>query len=284
MKKKLIFLLLPVAALLLLTGCKKESVEKADILNLGGDTWTDTDVDVWLRDSLNTPYNIQTKYRWDAFELELDKTLVPPYMENVVPMMKIIKRGLIEVYGDEVSPNFIKTFVPKQYVLVGSVAYNANGSVTLGEAEAGRKVTIYRVNQLNMKDTAFVKRILKTNHHEFGHILQQNISISPDFQAITPGYTADWTSIADTTARKSGFITAYAMSEPNEDFVEMLSIMLTEGKTGYEAIVAAQTTTAQALLRQKEQMVVDYLKQNYNIDLYSLQTRARSYLLSLLKG
>lgn len=278
-KRTLSFLLTTGLCLLLFSSCSKNNDNlDIDIVGLGGDTWPKDSIDNWIRDTLTKPYNIDVKYRWDVFELDLDKTLVPPSLDKVVPMMRIVKYGWIDSYQEEAGADFIKTFCPKQYELVGSLAYNTNGTVTLGEAEAGRKVILYRVNQLNLKDTVFVKRVLKTIQHEFGHILHQNILYSADYPTITPGYTSSWNTVTDATARAAGFITPYSMAGPDEDFVEMISIMLTEGKAGYEAIVAAQNVTAQALLRTKELIVVNYFKQNYNIDFYSLQTRCRAKL------
>jgi substrate import-associated zinc metallohydrolase lipoprotein len=278
------FLLVVALGLLTLASCKKNNDNLGiDIVGLGGDTWPKDSIDKWVRDTLTKPYNIDVKYRWDAFELDLDKTLVPPSPDKVVPMMRVVKYGWIDAYEEEAGGDFIKTFCPKQYELVGSVAYNPNGTITLGEAEAGRKVILYRVNQLNIKDTAFVKRVLKTIQHEFGHILHQNILYSADYPTITPAYTTTWNTYSDAAARGMGFITAYAMASPDEDFVEMIAIMLTEGKANFDAIVNAQAATPKAQLRAKELIVVNYFKQNYNIDIYSLQTRCRAKLAAITK-
>ena len=270
--------------LITLASCNKNNDNlNINIVGLGGDTWPKDSIDRWVRDTLTKPYNIDVKYRWDAFELDLDKTLVPPSLDKIVPMMRVVKYGWIDAYEEEAGGDFIKTFCPKQYELVGSVAYNPNGTITLGEAEAGRKVILYRVNQLNLKDTAFVKRVLKTIQHEFGHILHQNILYSADYSTITPAYTTTWNTYSDATARNMGFITAYAMAAPDEDFVEMIAIMLTEGKVNFDAIVNAQAATPKGQLRAKELIVVNYFKQNYNIDIYSLQTRCRAKLAAITK-
>jgi substrate import-associated zinc metallohydrolase lipoprotein len=279
-----LFFIAAALGLLLLTSCNKNNDNlNIDIVGLGGDTWPKDSIGRWLRDTLTKPYNIDVKYRWDAFELDLDKTLVPPSLDKIVPMMRVVKYGWIDSYEEEAGGDFIRLFCPKQYELVGSVAYNTNGTVTLGEAEAGRKVILYRVNQLNIKDTAFVKRVLKTIQHEFGHILHQNILYSAEYPTITPGYTTTWNTVSDVNARAAGFITPYAMSGPDEDFVEMISVMLTEGKANYDAIVNAQAATPKAALRSKELIVVNYFKQNYNIDFYSLQTRCRAKLAAITK-
>jgi substrate import-associated zinc metallohydrolase lipoprotein len=284
MKKKLQYRLVLISTIVLLVACKKSETLNTDITGLGGETWQPTSIDKWISDSLTASYNIDVKYRWDAFELALDKTLVPPFQENVVPMLRIVKYGWIDAYEQLAGTAFVRTLCPKQYYLVGSVAYNPNGTITLGEAENGRKITLYRVNQLKVKDTVFVKRVLKTIQHEFGHILQHSFDTPTEFKLVSGGsYTAGWSTVTDADARVAGFITPYAMSEPDEDFVEMIAVMLTEGKGGYETILKGLAAAPQAvlLLRQKEQIIVDYYRRYYSIDFYALQTVARQKLLQL---
>ena len=53
------------SAMILLTSCKKEEAlgNVDNIPGLGGDTWTFTSIDNWIRDSLTVPYNITAKYK-----------------------------------------------------------------------------------------------------------------------------------------------------------------------------------------------------------------------------
>ncbi len=83
------------------------------------------------------------------------------------------------------------------------------------------------------------------------------------------------------------------MDASDEDFVETISIMLLEGRAGFESMIASiplgitnrGTTQAQAIarLRAKESIIVNYYKQVYNIDFYSLQARVHSTVESLIK-
>jgi hypothetical protein len=61
--------------------------------------------------NLTTPYNIAVKYKWDQSELQqfLDKTLVPPKQEAVIPLMSAIKKAWIDVYIAEAGTLFFKT-------------------------------------------------------------------------------------------------------------------------------------------------------------------------------
>ncbi len=277
---KKINIILSALAIISLVSCKKTEDLDREIVGLGGDTWVKTPLDTWLNTNFTKPYNIDVKYRWDGTEYDNSKTLVPPSVDKVQPLMELVKSAWIDAYAGEVNPTFVKTYAPKNYVLVGSVSYNTNGSYTLGEAEGGMKVTLYNVNNFNTTDRSVSKRILKTIHHEFGHILHQNIQYPVDFAMITPsGYTADWNSTAGADYASKGFITQYAQASPNEDFVEMIAIMLTEGKLAYEALLASNTNaTAVAAIRAKEAIVVAYLKSVWNVNVYTLQNRVQAGL------
>jgi substrate import-associated zinc metallohydrolase lipoprotein len=252
---------------------------------LGGVVLTKQPIDTWLENTFTKPYNIEVKYRWDAYEIPLNKTLVPPLITKVQPVMEAVKAIWIDPYEQEAGADFIKKFCPKQYVLVGSLNWNNNGTVVLATAEGGLKVVLYGVNDFDKKDVAGVKQMLHTIHHEFGHILHQNVLYPLSYKQITPGsYTSNWYNVSDAQASSLGYITPYSMLNPDEDFVEVLSTMLVEGKTGFDALVNASPTAAsRAALRQKEAIVVNYLKQTYNIDFKSLQTRTQAAIAAFTK-
>lgn len=276
---KYIYILAFAALISIALSCKKSENLNREIVGLGGDTWEQGELDQWLFTNLTQPYNISVKYRWDGTEYDVSKTLIPPKIERVRPLMEMVRSAWIDPYTAEVGENFIKKYAPKNYVLVGSLQYNTGGSVTLGEAEGGIKVTLFNVNNFSKTERTIAKRVLKTIHHEFAHILHQTINYQKEFPQVTPaGYTADWNNTTLAEAYAGGFISQYAQAAPNEDFAEMTSIMLTEGKAGYEAIVKGMTATAQASIRSKEDMVVTYFKQTYGIDFYTLQNRVQAAL------
>ena len=270
---KIFFFILTVP--LLLSCSKDEDDLDIPLLGLGGDTWVEGPVDVWLYENYVVPYNIEVKYRFDSYELALNKVLVPPMENKVITVMETIKSTWIEPYNQEAGENFLKELAPKQFVLVGSPEYNDNGTITLGTAEGGLKVVLYKINDFETDNTAEVKQMLHTIHHEFGHILHQNIMYPEEFKRITTDYTASWNDYSLEDARSKGYITQYARSQVDDDFVEMISIMLIEGKEGFDAIVASTPEDAQVLLRQKEEIVVSYFKESWNIDFYNLQSRTQ---------
>ena len=260
---------------------KEEKPDTSDLLGLGGDTWTKGAIDKWLYDSMTKPYNVDVKYRWDPWEVALDATLVPPEENKVIPAMSIVKQIWIDPYNAETgSENFIKKYAPKTFVLVGSPQYEFNGEI-LATAEGGNKIVMFVINRFDKNNIEELRRMLHTIQHEFAHILHQNILYPQEFKTITPGYTSTWFNISEEDAQSQGFVTSYSMDNPDDDFVETVATMLIEGRARFNELVEAQNPTAQAALRRKEQIVVDYYRKAWNIDFYSLQTRTQQALTTI---
>jgi len=286
---------LVIAALAMLAACKKEDDlgDVSTIPGLGGDTWAATNIDRWIRDTLTTPFNVAAKYKWDQGELDFNKTLTPPDEAKIIPVLSSIKKVWIDNYVAEAGKLFMQKYIPKFFVLVGSANWNIDGTITLGTAEGGRRIVLYVLNDFRVKgmtgyvpgDSTNIKMMFHTIEHEFGHIMHQTVLYPQDFRRISVGdYTSNWNNEYDSTANEKGFITAYSMSAPDEDFVEMISVMLTEGKAGYEALLKTiSSPTAIARLRQKEDIVVTYFKDVWGINFYSLQTRTRNSIDALIK-
>lgn len=283
-----------------LSACKEDDLGNVDdISGLGGDDWVKGPVDQWILDSLTKPYNISAKYKWDQFEFaNITKTLVPPDESQVVPLLSTVKKAWTMPYVEEAGKVFYNKYSPKFFILSGSNEYNAEGSITLGTAEGGRKVILYGVNLFKIKgmegynaarDSSFVKDwFLHTIHHEFGHILHQTQLYPVEYKNITKSLYqgGNWINWSDADARRDGFITAYSSLNFDEDFVEMIAMMLTEGRAGFDKLVnsipegtsprGVTKAQAQASLRQKEAIIVAYYKNTWKIDFYSLQKKVRT--------
>ena len=215
--------------------------------------------------------------------------------------MSAIKKVWMNTYVAEAGTLFFKKYCPKYFILSGSASWNENGTITLGTAEGGRKVVLYLLNDFLTKDmpgykpsdSAIVKQMFHVIEHEFGHILHQTTLYPVEFKRICAGlYTGNWNNISDEDAHRDGFVTPYAMSAFDEDFVEMISTMLVEGRTGFDMIVnsipegisinGVSKAVAQARLRKKESIVVSYFQVVWHIDFYSLQSRTRKEIVQLL--
>ena len=279
----------------LFASCRKDD-DLGDVDNipgLGGDTWTPTALDTWISENWTKPYNVSVKYKWDQGELEFDKVLTPPREEKIIPTLNTIKKVWIDNYVAEAGSLFMKQNIPKFFVMVGSASWNTDGTITLGTADGGRRIVLYVINDFRTKempgyvstDSFNVKQMFHTIEHEFGHILQQKVIPSPDYKRISVGtYSANWYNFSDADAMEEGFITAYSMSNPDEDFVEMVATMLVEGKGGYEKLLSQiASSEARAKLRAKEAIVVNYFKDVWGINFASLQSRTRTSIDVLIK-
>jgi substrate import-associated zinc metallohydrolase lipoprotein len=274
--------------LLILASCTKtEDLNRPQPVGLGGDVTAPTAIDKWILDSLTTPYNISALYKWDPSNASLFKTVTPADESRVIPLFSALKRVWINPYNEETGSDlFMKKYSPKQFVLIGSVEYDYY-SVTLGQAEGGNNIVFFDVNQNYDKDPiTSIKRVIHTAHHEFAHILHQTVMYPQDFKGTSsklglPGYTATWFNVSDADAFDQGYATAYSRSGPDDDFVEMVAAMLTEGRPKWEEMKTATNATARAALQQKEDFVVTYYRQVWNIDFYSLQSRVQKALNAL---
>lgn len=245
-----------------------------------GDSQIDTtrpilnELDVWLRSNFVTPYNIEVTYKWDINDTDIDRILHPPYETSVKPMAEALQKAWIEPYTALGGENFIKNIAPRQFTFVGGFNFDPiTPTRILGIAEAGTKITLFDLDFLDFTDINSIKQPLKTVQHEYGHILNQNVPIDIAYGQINPeDYDSNWFNRSDADARELGYITAYASSQEGEDFVEMVSEILTNSKADFDAIVDGITSErAKSIIRQKEALVVDYYQTNFGINIYELQ-------------
>jgi substrate import-associated zinc metallohydrolase lipoprotein len=287
-----IFLLFSVVTIV---SCKKDDISgNADnIPGLGGDTWVNGPIDDWIFSNYTGPYNVDVKYKWSQTELsELDKNVVPIDESQVIPVMSAIKQVWIEPYEAEAGPQFMKKYMPRFIILEGSPSYNSDGTFTLGQAEGEGRILLFDMNNFRTKsmpgyvpaDSFAIKQVFHTIEHEFGHTLHANILYPQEFKTITGGYTSNWNNVSEQAAHEMGFISSYAMNNADDDFVETISIMLVEGRVWFNQMVAGvQSEEARNQLKQKEATVVNYFKNSWNIDYYSLQTRTRTVIDGFVK-
>ncbi|WP_166967547.1 substrate import-associated zinc metallohydrolase lipoprotein [Yeosuana marina] len=271
--KKYIYKIVMISSVFLVLGCDdgSDSVGKSQI-----DTSTPilNDLDIWLRNNFVSTYNIEVLYKWDINDTDIDRYLHPPYEASVQPVAEALQKAWIEPYTTLGGENFVKKIAPRQFTFVGSFNYNPNSpTITLGLAEAGAKITLFNIDFLDFTDINSIRQPLKTVQHEYGHILNQNVPIDINYGQINPeNYTAQWFNRSDAQARELGYITAYASSQESEDFVEMISEMLTNSKEDFDALVESiDSDLAKSQIREKEAMVAEYYQTNFNIDIYELQ-------------
>jgi substrate import-associated zinc metallohydrolase lipoprotein len=261
-------------AAFLLVSCGEEQLDpNSQILDSSVEK---NEFDEWLVDNYVTPYNIEFIYRMEYIESDMNYYLVPAQYEKSVQIAKLMIHLCLQAY-DEVTGDkeFIRTYFPKMIHIIGSAAYRNNGTMVLGTAEGGLKITLYMINSLQLDPDYLNQYYFHTMHHEFAHILHQTKPYSSDFEMISgTDYVKDtWNDAfkSDADAQQHGFITPYAASEANEDFVELLSTYITNTPKFWSDMLKTAGKDGSAIIEQKFDIVYNYMKNTWGIDLNDLR-------------
>ena len=85
---------------------------------------------------------------------------------------------------------------------------------------------------------------------------------------MTDAWSSTWSSDAD--AQKHGFISQYASSEVNEDFVELISIYVTNPASYWNNVIKNAGDGA-SIITSKFEIAYNYMLNSWNIDLNELR-------------
>lgn len=273
------------STVLFLGSCASDEPLKESILDVS--IPSKTALDNWIDTNYLNTYNINVQYKWNQNAVDNNRFLYPPIQSKVQPVLEIVQKIWLDSYKTVAGPDFVKNIAPREFVLVGGINLNTTGTVTLGLAEGGQRITLFETDNVNKKDRENVKRFVHTIQHEYIHILNQHKPFDEKtLSKITPtGYTSNWYATSTTVAREEGFITDYARSNINEDFAEMAAIMLINSKAEYAAILAGITDqTAVANIKKKEVVVVKYFKDAFGVDFYKLRDEAEKNTTAVING
>lgn len=276
MKKNLIYLLF--SGMLLcaaLTACSDN--DDLDSTSVVRPTTTEqNDLDRWLERNYVEAYNIQLKYRFEDIESSMGYYLTPASYKQSIAMAKLVRHMCLEAY-DEItgSTDFIKAYFPKILYLVGSYAYKTNGSVVLGTAEAGAKITLYNLDNLNPKPSMrrrAISRQSTTNSATFS--TRRNLTRRTFTEISGPDYVQDQCfEIYKTTesALQKGFISPYASKADGEDFVELIALYVNRTAEEWEEMLTTAGDTGRPKIEAKFEIVYNYMKTSWEIDLNKLR-------------
>lgn len=260
--------------------CKEEVLDENSIFQPSVNK--QNDFDKWIYENYTLPYNISLKYHMEDIESDPQYTLAPADFDKSVQLAHIVKYAWLEAYDEIAGIDFMRTYVPKILHFIGSAAYEENGTMILGTAEGGLKVTLYLVNNLPAitegSDSEEIKSFLntyyfKTMHHEFAHILHQTKNYDPDYDRISEGLyiSGDWYTVSETDAHQAGFVSPYAMSEPREDIAEVTALYVVKSESEWADIISDAGEDGAAIINQKLDIVKKYMKNTWSIDMDQLR-------------
>lgn len=197
--------------------------------------------DKWLQQSFLTPYNLELCYKMEDVETDMNYNLVPATYQNAVDLALLTKYLWFDAYNELAGEEFLMENGPRKIHLIGSPAYNpSSGTMILGLAEGGIKVSLFRVNSMDVTDFSQLNEYyFKTMHHEFAHILHQKKSYPVEFNQLSVGNYDDnnWQDRNGGLVASLGFVTNYASSQFREDFAETIANYITRTPEQYDFIL-----------------------------------------------
>lgn len=273
-------LLLAGLAVTLASSCAKDDVDSNNSIFDTSEV-VRNDFDKWLKKNYTDSFNIEFNYLYNDKLTNNTYNVIPAKVSNSIAMAKLLKHVWMDAYTEVAGKEFLKNHCFRQIQLIGSGEYKSTGEMTLGTAEGGLKVLLYRINELDL-DSIYINHddpyrphssvpldlnywYFHTMHHEFCHILTQTKNYSTDFQQITASkyHAGDWVNVGDKDAPKEGFVTGYGSSEYNEDFAEIYATYVTNTEEAWQKILANGIDTLK-----DENGNVQYLKDADGNDVY----------------
>lgn len=279
MKSKLLSILL-ILPLLFIASCYPDEEVSAPVKTY---PQSEDALDQYIQANFIDEYGIAVRYKFVDRYVDPNKRVTPPRLEVVQPMLDFLTDFWIEPFvtvtnGDE----FFRKHVPAEVILIGSPIYNSDGTVTLGLADAGARITLTEVNFIDTQNQAWIFRQLGTIYHEFAHIMHQRYNLPANWQQISPqGYTSlgSWYNLTDEEALQRGFVSPYGTSTFNEDFAEVVAFLLYDPDFYEKFLIDEACTTSacdarnegRAKLRTKYNSVLAHYKQNTGVDLLKIR-------------
>lgn len=198
-------------------------------------------LDSFLKREYLLPYNLDFCYKMEDVGTDMNYNLVPATYDASIDLAALTKYLWFEVYDTEVGPEFLRAYGPRIIHLIGSPAFNpVNGTMILGLAEGGIKVSLYRVNYIDPTSADQLNEFyLKTMHHEFAHILHQTKTYPSEFKLISSAVydPTGWQYRQDAYVNSMGCVTAYGSSQEREDFAEIIANYITKTEAQWNEIM-----------------------------------------------
>ncbi len=288
---KYIKLFVWIVVVALFASCSDDKLDSKSIFDT--EATTQNEFDKWLKTNYVDTYNIRFNYRYSDKETNNSYNLAPASLDKSEALAIMMKHVWLDAYKEVMGEQFVKTYAPRVMQLVGSAAYNSSGSIVMGTAEGGLKVTLYNVNVIDMdnpiidSESPFVDKsqgtydlnywFFHTMNHEFCHIMTQKKNYSTDFQTVSAASykSSDWINLNDADAPALGFVSGYASSEYNDDFAEIFSQYVTHSEAAWQKILAAgvkdDDTTGRDAILQKFEILKEYFSNTWNMDIEKLR-------------
>lgn len=251
--------------------------------------------DIYIRENILNNYGTAIRWRWDDRFLSKGQTASAIDEDLVIPVIKLIENLWINpfiVLSDD-SETFIREYIPKEIVFLGSYIYNNSGTRIIAYEESGSRLSLSNLNVFDLEDKNWILQQLISMHHEFNHILLQNYELPAGFNTISDkGYLGQgWSNgVSYADAIKRGMLTPYATNNEYEDFCQLVSLYLVEDPESFNSLyleyfdcseysdqeLCEEINAGRILISQKLELAKNFYSENFNINLEDLRDTIQS--------
>ena len=273
--------------LVLLVACGGDDLPTTEVQTVEP---SDDPLDVYIRNNFLDPYGVAVRYRFVDRYVDPANRVTPPRRELVQPALEFLQEYWIDPYLEVPGgKEYLESTIPAEVVLIGSFIFNTDGTVVLGTADAGARITLTDINSVDATDQDWVLRQLGTIYHEYAHVMHQRFDLPANFEQISPqGYTSpgSWFNLRNEEALRRGFVSPYGTSDVNEDFAEIVAFLLYD-PSFFETYIddeictdndCAERNQGRALLRTKYNAILEHYERNTGVDLLQLRARIQERL------
>jgi substrate import-associated zinc metallohydrolase lipoprotein len=273
MKRNILYTAILFAGIILFSSCESDDPDSSN--SIFNEKVERNSFDDWLEVNYRQPYNIRVAYRIEDVETDFTFNVIPADTKKSKQMAILLKHLWLEAYTETAADgiHFIRETAPKLFHFIGSAEHDpVEGTIRLGVAEGGKKITITEVNKLEPYNI-INQNYFNTVHHEFGHILHQTKNYPTEFLSISSADYAPttWFNRSESQAAQLGFVSNYASKLPDEDFVETLARYVTRDAAAWEATLTLAGTEGSAKILNKLEIVRTYMKLVWGVDLDQLK-------------
>lgn len=295
-------------ALFTLSGgsCSREPLVQESVVEQYYPATSSSELTDWIASTF-APYNIEVQHHWYKQNIPSGSIATPPRPEQVRPVLEAIKMLALDLYElpKAGGAGFLRDKGLLRLTLLGGSELQSSGVLLrLWYAHtASNELFAFDTNGFDPKDRASLYRLMRSIHHQIARRLIEHTPYDRDaFATISPnsygtlGLAPSRTEVyrrvgLSPYAHRRGFYTLHSMSSPEDEFAEIVSIMLMHSAVELDAAertaltptgegVEAEQEAKQAhrAMLDKRAFVEQYFRSQLGISLSRLQILSQRQL------
>lgn len=197
-------------------------------------------LDTFCVENFLQPYNMRYLYKMEDISTNMNKNFVPATYDKSVEMAVLAKYLWFDVYRDVMGEQFLKKYSPRLLHIVGSGSYSNSGQLEEGSSEGGLKITMYKVNSLDVNNIdSLNKHYFNMMHREFASVLTSKAVTPTAFPLITASTynPAEWQNAADSVVAGQGYVSPRASGSFGYDWVELMSNYIIRNQQSWDKLM-----------------------------------------------